>query len=382
MTKQVLSGVRVLECTTAMAGPYATLQLANLGAEVIKVEPPSGDSTRHWGPFVNGVSIPFLAVNRGKKSVALDLKSDAGRDAFKALVATADVVVENFRPGTMKRLGLGYEDLRRQKPDLIYCAISGYGQEGPYSHRGGYDLVAQGETGIMSITGEPGRPPAKSGVPVIDLGTGLFAAQGILAALLHRRETGEGQFIDASLFDTGVSMCVWEAHTYLATGEVPGPLGSANRLLAPYGAFEASDGYFTVGAGPQNLWLRFCEVLDLQALLEMPQFATPEVRRENQVELTRLIEERTREQTRAYWLERLERAGIPGGPINRMNEVLSDPHTVARGLVTTIQGGKAGEVQTLGVPYRLSETPLVVSEGVPELGEHNEQLLAEVGGRR
>ncbi len=304
-----------MDCTQAMAGPFATLQLGNLGAEVIKVEPPAGDSTRAWAPFVHGVSMPFLAVNRGKKSVALDLKDAAGKAAFLSLADDADVIVENFRPGAMQRLGLDYQALAERNPRLVYCSISGFGQTGPYAARGGYDLVAQGMSGIMSVTGETGRPPVKCGIPVTDLAAALFAVQGIMAALLWRERSGRGQHIDASLFDAGVSLSVWEAHEYFATGDVPQPLGSAHRLLAPYQALRASDGYFTLGAGPQRLWERMCDALDLSALRDRPEYATEASRRTHRDELARELEEVTASRPRGYWIDRLEAVGIPCGPI-------------------------------------------------------------------
>lgn len=373
-----LEGIRVLDCTQAMAGPYASLQLRNLGAEVIKVEPPQGDSTRLWGPFVGEQSMPFLAVNCGKKSIVLNLKEPEGIDYFKALVRSADILVESYRPGAMARLGLDYESLRPVNPGLIYCAISGYGHSGPYADRGGYDLIAQGYTGIMSVTGESGRPPAKAGIPITDLGTALFAVQGILAALLHRAKTGEGQFIDTSLFDAGVALSVWEAHSFFATGEVPEPLGSAHRLLAPYQAFRASDGYFTVGAGPQNLWLRFCQVMGLADLLENPAYATSPERLTNRGRLEQEIETLTLTQPRSHWLQLLLAAGIPAGPIYTYDEVLADPHTAARELVTEVSVKGAGTVKTLGSALKMSLTPPHVRGGVPALGEHTDEVLASL----
>ena len=374
----VLEGIRVLDCTQAMAGPYASLQLRNLGAEVIKVEPPQGDSTRRWGPFVGEHSMAFLAVNCGKKSIVLNLKEPKDIHHFKNLVRSADVLVENYRAGAMARLGLDYESLRAINPNLIYCAISGYGQTGPYADRGGYDLIAQGYTGIMSVTGEHGRPPAKAGIPIADLGAALFAVQGILAALLHRAKTGEGQFIDTSLYDTGVALSVWEAHSYFATGEVPEPLGSAHRLLAPYQAFRASDGYFTVGAGPQNLWQRFCQVMGLTDLLEDPAYVTSSERLNNRGRLEQEIEALTLTQPRSHWLQLLLEAGIPAGPIYTYNEVLADPHTAARELVTEVSLEGAGTVKTLGSALKMSLTQPRVREGVPSLGEHTDEILASL----
>ena len=374
----VLEGIRVLDCTQAMAGPYASLQLRNLGAEVIKIEPPRGDSTRHWGPFVGGHSMSFLAVNCGKKSVVLNLKEPEGVSQFKELVETADVLVENYRAGTMARLKLDYDSLKAINPGLVYCAISGYGHTGPYADRGGYDLIAQGYTGIMSVTGERDRPPIKAGIPIADLGTALFAVQGILAALIYRNKTGEGQFIDTSLFDAGVALSVWEAHSYFATGDVPEPLGSAHRLLAPYQAFRASDGYFTVGAGPQNLWERFCEVMGLEELLENPAYATSPERLTNRKQLEQEIEALTRTNPRVHWLQLLLKAGIPAGPIYSYEEVFADSHTKARELITEVTLDGVGSVKTLGSALKMSLTQPRTREGVPSLGEHTEEILAEL----
>ena len=379
---QALEGLLVLDCSQVMAGPYAALQLATMGAEVIKIEPPSGDTCRTWGPFVGEHSMAFVAVNCGKKSVVLDLRVPEDVARFRALVRCADVLIENYRPGTMDRLGLGYEVLRSDNPSLIYCAVSGYGQTGPYAAQGGYDLMAQGYSGIMSVTGEPGGPPVKAGIPVTDLGAALFAVQGILAALLHRDRTGEGQFIDTSLFDAGVALSVWEAHTYFAARERPAPLGSAHRLLAPYQAFAASDGYFTVGAGPQRLWERFCRLLGLERLIDDPVYADPPKRVANRQGLQDAIEAVTRTQTRAHWLETLQAAGIPAGPIYGYDEVFADPHTAARGLLKEVELAGAGRVHTLGPALKLSATPLRIGAGAPRLGEHTEEVLASLRTRQ
>lgn len=374
-----LEGIRVLECAQVMAGPYCGMILADLGAEVVKVEPPAGDDTRRWGPFVGGESMAFMAVNRGKKSITLNLKSPQGAAALRRLAAGADVLIENNRPGTMANLGLAYEDLRQINPRLVYCSISGYGQTGPYAEHGGYDLIAQGATGLMSITGEVGGPPVKVGVPITDLGTALFALIGILGALWARQHTGEGQHVDASLYDTGVALGVWEAHSYFASGQVPGPLGSAHRLLAPYQALRARDGSFTVGAGAQGLWERFARLLGLEQLLADPRFQDPPSRLQHRVELQALLEEVTATQPRSYWLDRLTAAGIPCGPIARYDEVLADPHTLARGLVTEVVHPTAGSVRTLGPAVKMSGTPARVGTAAPLLGQHTEAVLAGAG---
>lgn len=374
----ILEGIRVLDCTTAMAGPYAALQLCNLGAEVIKIEPPEGDVVRQWGPFLGPISMPYLAVNCGKQSVVLNLKDPEGLEQFKELAATADVLIENYRSGSFKRMGLGYESLQAINPRIIYCSISGYGQTGPYAERGGFDLIAQGFTGIMSVTGEPGGAPVKSGLPITDLGTALFAVQGILAALLHRNRTGEGQFIETSLFDAGVALSVWEAHSYFANGEIPEPMGSAHRLQAPYQALRASDGYFTVGAGVPRLWERFCRVVGVPDLAEDPAYKTGSARVANRADLEEDIERVTRTLPRDHWLRLLDEAGIPCGPINDYREVFADPHTAARNLVKEFDIEGVGRVKTLGSPLKMSLTPPKVGESVAELGEHTESVLSKM----
>src|SRR6266705_4603360 len=310
-----LDGLRVIDLTQAMAAPYCTMNLADLGADVIKVEPPGGEEQRRGATSRHGHSGSFMAINRNKRGITLDLKTPEGVEVMHRLVRTADVFVQNYRPGAAGRLGVDYETLKRLNPRLIYCSISGFGQTGPYASRGGYDLIAQGMSGIMSATGSEGGPPVKVGVPVADLGAGLFGVLGILAALRARRVTGRGQFVDTSLFEAGVALSQWEATEYWFTGETPKRLGTAHRLNAPYQAFRASDGRFTVGAANNRLWPRFCQLLGLERLVDDPRFGTVGDRVKNQRELERVIEEVTVAHSRAHWLEQCEAAGIPAGPI-------------------------------------------------------------------
>src|SRR5262245_56423585 len=379
-TSHALSGIRVLDLTQVMAGPYCCMLLGDMGADVIKVEPPGGETTRHMEfDLAPGVSAPFLAVNRNKRGITLDLKKPEAVVVLKRLVATADVLVENYRPGVTSRLGIDYDTLRAVNPRLVYCSISGFGQTGPYADRGGYDLIAQGMSGIMSATGSPDGPPVKVGVPVADLGAGLFGVFGILCALRARRVTGHGQLVDTSLFEAGLALSAWEATEYWYTGQIPKRLGTAHRLNAPYQAFRASDGYFTVGAANSRLWPRFCQVLGLEHLVADARFAGVGDRVRRQRELEGEIERVTSGHTRAHWLERCEAAGIPAGPIYSVPEALADPHAQARGMVQEYDYPGVGRVKALGNPVKLSASPARFRRPAPRLGEHTDEVLAEAG---
>jgi formyl-CoA transferase len=381
VSQGALDGIRVIDLTQVMAGPFCSMLLGDMGADVIKVEPPEGEHTRHEREIVPGVSSSFLALNRNKRSLALDLKQPAGAEILRKLAATADVLVENYRPGVAKRLGIDYETLQAVNPRLVYCSISGFGQTGPYASRGGFDLVAQGMSGIMSATGREGGPPVKVGVPITDLGAGLFALFGILCALRARRTTGRGQFVDTSLFEAGLALSAWEAMEYWYTGQVPRRLGTAHRLSAPYQAFRASDGYFTVGAANEKLWALFAEMIGRKDLTQDPRFNSRGPRLKNRAELEKIVEEVTRRQPRAYWLEKCEAAGIPAGPIYSVAEALADPQAQARGMTQEYAHPKAGKVRTLGNPVKMSRTPAVLSKVPPSLGEHNDEILKELGRR-
>ena len=375
-----LEGIRVVDQTQVMAGPFCSMLLADMGAEVIKVEPPGGEHMRHGElEIAPGVAASFLAVNRNKRSVTLDLKQPEGVAILKELAATADVLVENYRPGVAARLGIDYEALRAVNPRLVYCSISGFGQTGPYASRGGFDLVAQGMSGIMSATGAEDGPPVKVGVPVTDLGAGLFAVLGILCALRARRVTGRGQMVDTSLFEAGLALSAWEATEYWYTGQTPRPLGTAHRLNAPYQAFRASDGYFTVGASNERLWPRFAALLGLGHLVDDPRFHDPAERLRNRAALERLVEAVTATKPRAHWLERCEQAGIPAGPIYTIPEALADPHALARGMVQTVEHPEVGPVKLLGNPVKLSRSPATLRSAAPRLGADNEAILRELG---
>jgi crotonobetainyl-CoA:carnitine CoA-transferase CaiB-like acyl-CoA transferase len=374
-----LNGVRVLDVTQVMAGPFCAMLLADLGADVIKVEPPHGDQVREQPDKIEGESYSFLAVNRGKRGIVLDMKRPEGRDAFLRLAAGADVVVENNRPGVMEGLGVGYEQVRAVRPDIIYASISGFGQTGPYAPRGGYDLIAQGMSGLMSITGEEGQAPVKCGPPVTDLGAGLFCCTAILAALIHRGRTGKGQRIDTSLLEAGIALSVWESVEYFSGRGVPKPMGSAHRMNAPYQAVRCADGYITIGANNQRLWTTFAHAIGRPELLAMEEFKDQRGRVENRRLLARLIEEVTTGDTRAHWLERLTAAGIPCGPVYDYAEVFRDPHVLARGMVqeVTYPGGSRGRV--IGPPVKMSLTPPTVRGRAPLKGEHSAEVLAEAG---
>jgi crotonobetainyl-CoA:carnitine CoA-transferase CaiB-like acyl-CoA transferase len=379
-----LDGLRVLDLTQVMAGPFCTMLLADLGADVIKIEnPAAGDQTRRsWGYAVHGEdSRAFLALNRNKRSVVLDLKSEVDLASFRRLVRTADIVVENFRPGVTKRLGVDYETLAALNPRLVYASVSGFGQTGPYADRPGYDLIAQAMSGVMSITGAPGGEPMKSGLPVGDLGAGLFCAFGIVSAVHARERTGVGQYVETSLFEAALAMSVWESTEYWATGQVPQALGSANRMSAPYQALRTKDGHLTLGANNERLWQRLCTALEVTDLLTDERFLTNPDRMAHRDELAGVLEERLATATTDEWVALLLAAGIPAGPIRDYRYVLDeDPHVRARGMVQEIDHPVEGKVRVLGSPVRMSGTPARIRRHPPLLGEHTAEVLGEVAG--
>jgi crotonobetainyl-CoA:carnitine CoA-transferase CaiB-like acyl-CoA transferase len=377
---RALDGLRVLDLTQVMAGPYCAMLLADMGADVIKVEPPGGEASRHMDlQRTPGVSAPFLAVNRNKRGMVLDLKTPDGVTVLERLATTADVLIENYRPGVARRIGITYERLSALNPGLIYCSISGFGQTGPYADRGGYDLIAQGMSGIMSATGSDGGDPVKVGVPITDLGAGLFAVFGILCAVRARHRTGRGQLVDTSLFEAGLALSAWEATEYWFTGQVPRGLGTAHRLNAPYQAFRASDGHFTVGAANDNLFPRFCALLGLEHLVKDPRFDSVEHRLQHRAALERLIEAVTVHEPRAHWLARCEAAGVPAGPIYSVPEALDDPHVRARAMVQELPHPTLGSVKGLGNPVKMSRTPAAMARVAPGLGEDTDAILRELG---
>ena len=380
-TDSALSGMVVLDLTQIMAGPFCTMVLADMGADVIKVEKPNGgdDNRRMAPPFIKDWSAGFLALNRNKRSLAVDLRNQGGQAMFKRLVEGADAVVENFRPGVMERLGLGYGTLAAIKPSLVYCSVSGFGNTGPYAAKGGFDLVAQGVSGLMSITGHPSMPPAKVGVPITDISAGLLAANGILCAYIHALKTGQGQRVDTSLMEAGVAYTVWESSVYFANGEVPGPLGSAHRVSAPYQALRTSDGYLNIGAATQPTWEQLCRAIGLEALIEDPHFKLPGDRKAREEELAALLEEIFTTDTTSNWLKKLEEAGVVAGPIYNMEQVYKDPQVLVREMLVDLEDPELGTIHNIGIPVKLSLTPGEIRTRAPMLGEHSVEVLLERG---
>ncbi len=378
--QHALNGIRVLDVTQVMAGPYCAMLLCDLGADVVKVEmPPHGDASRRMAGARGTDSPAFNAVNRGKRGLVVDMKTDRGRDVVVRLAGAADVFVENARPGVMGRMGLGYSDLRGVNPGLVYASISGYGQTGPHGSRGGFDLVAQGVAGIMSVTGESGGPPVKAGIPLTDLGAGLFAAIGILAALQHRARTGEGQHVDTSLVEAGVALSVWEATEFFASGRAPQPMGSAHRMSAPYQALACADGYITIGAANDRLFERLCSLLGHPEWSSDPEYANDTARVANRQALAERIEAVTKLRPRAHWLALFEDHGVPCGPINSYADVFDDEQIAAREMVVETDHPTLGRLRTLGSPLKMSRTPPRPGRPAPLLGQHTDAVLREAG---
>jgi crotonobetainyl-CoA:carnitine CoA-transferase CaiB-like acyl-CoA transferase len=376
-----LAGMRVLELAQIMAGPTCGMLLADMGADVIKVEKlPGGDDARGYRePLVNGVSAPFMMLNRNKRGIALDLKQAAGRDVLLRMVRDADVLTENYRRGTLERLGIGYDVLVEVNPGLIYCAVSGYGRTGPYADKGGFDLIAQGFAGLMSITGEPGGPPVKTGNSVADMNAGILAAVGILAAYAHKQKTGQGQVVDTSLMEAALQQTYWHAAIYFATGQSPGPTGSAHLLTAPYQAFAARDGWINIGGANQANWERIADVLGHPEWRADARFATNSARMANLDALTDAMSDVLATRTRAEWLAAFDAAGVPAGPVQTIGEALTHPQTLARGMVVDLQHPEAGRTKALGCPLHFSATPTRVGRPAPVLGEHTREVLREHG---
>lgn len=362
-----------------MAGPYCAMLLADMGARVIKVEPPAGDSTRSMAGARGSDSPAFNAVNRGKHGIVLDLNDDKARAVFTRLARTADILVENYRPGVMARLGLDYQTLHRENKRLIYASISGHGQTGPWSSKGGFDLIAQGLSGLMSVTGTADGAPVKAGVPLTDLGAGLFALIGVLAALQHRHQSGAGQHVDTSLVDSGLALSVWEVTDYFSSGEVPGPLGSAHRMTAPYQAFKCADGYITIGAANDRNFAKLARVLGRHDWLTDARFVADHQRVAHREQLAALIEAVTVTQPRGHWIAELEKAGVPSGPILNYEDALTTPQALAREMTVDVQHPTLGPLRTLGTPIKMSATPLNPKRRAPMLGEHTDEILAAAG---
>ncbi len=375
-----LDGVRVLELAQIMSGPTTGMMLADLGADVIKIEKLGGDDSRGYRePRVNGVSAPFMVLNRNKRGMALDLKNPKGRAVLLRLVETADVLTENFRRGTLEKLGLGYDVLAAVNPGLIYCAITGYGHTGPLGGHGGFDLIAQGFAGLMSITGEPGRPPTKVGPPVSDINAGILAALGVLAAYIERLKTGRGQIVETSLMEAALQQTYWHAAVYFATGTSPGPLGSGHVLSAPYQAFHTADGYVNIGGANQTNWERIATVLGHPEWREDPRFASNTDRMNNLPALVEAIEAVLASGSTEHWVQAFHAAGVPVGPVHTLGEALEHPQTAARKMVVETEHRDAGPTRSLGFPVRLSETPARITRPAPALGEHSREVLLEAG---
>ena len=377
-----LTGVTVIELAHIMAGPVCGLMLADMGADVIKVEKvPGGDDTRRAvPPDIGGEAAAFMMMNRNKRGIAVDLKQDDGKAVVRRLLATADVVIENYRRGTMARMGLDYEILVEANPGLIYCEISGFGRSGPYADRAGFDLIAQGMSGLMSITGEGhGRPPVKVGAPVTDITAGILGAMGVAAAYANRLKTGRGQRVDTSLMEAGIVHSYWQSAIALSTGQSPGPMGSAHPLNAPYQAFRTADGWLNVGAANQANWERLLTVIGAEALADDPRFADNAARMANLDDLVAALEPKFAARSTIDWLACFEAAGVPAGPVLSVGEMHRDPQTRARDMVVEVEHARLGPVATLGLPVKFSQTPGAVLHGAPLYGQHTREVLAEYG---
>jgi crotonobetainyl-CoA:carnitine CoA-transferase CaiB-like acyl-CoA transferase len=377
-----LTGLKVIDLSHVMAGPTCAMLLADLGADVVKVEKiPGGDDARRMAPpTIAGESAAFLIMNRNKRGIALNLKTEAGRTVLSRLLQGADVLIENYRPGTMERMGFGYEALHASNPRLIYCSISGFGRTGPYANRGGFDLVAQAMSGLMSITGEgPGCPPVKLGAPVTDITAGILACVGILAALHSRASSGQGQMVDTSLFEAGIIHTYWQSAIALATGKAPGPMGTGHPLNAPYQAFPVADGWITVGAANQGNWLRLLQALEAPELGDDPRFANNAERMRNLPALNAALTPLFKHRSSAEWLRRLEQAGVPAGPVLDVNQMHADPQTLAREMIVETTHPTAGRVKAIGLPIKFSDTPGGVRRAAPILGQHTREVLRDHG---
>ena len=377
--ENLLAGVRILDLTRVLAGPYASMVLADLGAEVIKVElPGTGDESRGFGPFQNGESAYFTSVNRGKKSVTIDLRQDRGRELALALAASCDVLVENFRPGSMDRFGLGYETLHALYPRLVYASISGFGQTGPYAQRPAYDVLIQAMGGLASITGQPDSPPVRVGSSIADLSSALFGAVGILAALQRSRQTGEGQQVDISMLDCQVALLENALARYAVSGEVPQPLGSRHPAITPFQFFAASDGYIVLAAGNDGLWQKLCKALGQEDLIADPRFADNALRTENHAELEPLLAQILAKKTVAEWCAVLGEAGVPSGPLCDVGQVFNDEQIAARQMIVEIEHPVAGRQAMPNSPLKFSQTPVQLQTPAPLLGQHTDEVLRDI----
>ncbi|MDA7564157.1 CoA transferase [Pelagibacteraceae bacterium] len=377
-----IAGVRVLELAQIMAGPACGLMLADLGAEVIKIEKTAGgDDTRKFlPPDINGESAAFMMMNRNKKGLALNLKEQEGINIFKKMVEQSDVVIENFRKGTLEKLGIGYDDLKKINPKIILCEISGYGRTGPYADKGGFDLVAQGMSGLMSITGESSdKPPMKVGAPLTDITAGILGATGVLAALINRDKTGKGQRVDTSLYEAGIVHTYWQSAIAGATGKSPGPLGSAHPLTAPYQAFKTKDNWITIGASNQNNWMNLLNAIERVDLQEDDRFKDNNSRMKNLEALAPILQEELLKKTSIEWIKIFDDKGLPCGPINSIAEMHNDPHTLDRKMVIEVDNKKAGKSKAIGMPIKFSDTNANTEIGAPNFGQHTDEILVQFG---
>jgi crotonobetainyl-CoA:carnitine CoA-transferase CaiB-like acyl-CoA transferase len=380
--KGPLTGLKVIDLSHVMAGPACAMLLADMGADVIKVEKlPGGEDARHMvPPTICGESAAFLIMNRNKRGIALDLKTEAGRRVLTRLVQDADVLIENYRRGTMERMGFGYDAVHALNPRLIYCSISGFGRTGPYADRGGFDLVTQGMSGLMSITGEgPGCPPMKIGAPVTDITAGILACVGVLAALHSCASTGQGQMVDTSLFEAGIIHTYWQSAICFATGQAPGPMGTRHPLNAPYQAFPVADGWITVGAANQGNWLRLLEALGVPEMAHDPRFVNNADRMRNLPALEAALTPLFKARSSGEWLRRLEEAGVPAGPVLDVGQMHADPQALAREMIVETTHPTAGQVAAIGLPIKFSETPGSVRRAAPVLGQHTREVLRDLG---
>ena len=378
---KALEGIRVLDLSRVLAGPYSTMMLADFGADVIKIEAPKvGDDSRAFGPFVGKESAYFMSLNRNKRSITLNLKDATHCDLFREMVKKADVVVENYRPGTMEKFGLGYDELKKINPKLVYAACSGFGHTGPYMDKPAYDIIVQAMGGIMSITGEEGGEPTRVGASVGDVTAGMFTAYGIMLALFHRERTGQGQKVDVGMLDCQVAILENAIARYVTSGVVPGPLGNRHPSITPFSAFTAKDGHIIVGAGNDRLWARLCTLLELPDMIEDPRFVNNGKRTENVKELMTTLNGVFKNKTINEWLGLLEEAGLPCAPINTVDRIINDPQIEARNMIVEVEHPIAGSLKMPGVPVKLSETPGTVERYAPLLGEHTVEVVEEVLG--
>lgn len=380
-SNQSLEGITVIDCSQILAGPFCSMLLADHGARVIKVEKPNGgDDVRGWGPpFIGDDSSAFVQLNRNKESISLDIKEEEGKKILKKLIKKADVLIENSRVGTMEKLGFGYEDVKKINSKIIYCSITGFGTDGPYAKRGGFDLIAQGMSGLMSITGHPDSPPAKVGVPIADLNTGMFAMQGILSAYIHRLKNNEGQNLEVSLLESALAYTMYESSIFFTTGRISSPDGSAHRLTAPYQAFKTKDGYINIGAANQSNWERLLTVLNLENLKDDPEFIDSKSRQINRKKLENILEVIFITKSSKEWIGILIKNSIPSGPIYNMKEVWDDEQVKSRNMDVRIDHPKQKNSRNIGVAVKLGRTPGKIKSPAPLYGEHSKKILKELG---